>query len=68
MLAWIHQAMAGEREFLESLFSVKADGRWVGSVRDMNRGGDDERRVRELLDKDVEGCARPFKVRVDIIR
>lgn len=33
MLAWIHQTMAGEREFLESLFGVKEDGRWVGSVR-----------------------------------
>lgn len=33
MLAWIHQAMAGEREFLESFFGIKEDGRWVGSVR-----------------------------------
>jgi hypothetical protein len=29
MLAWIHQVMASEQEFLESLFDLKADGRQV---------------------------------------
>lgn len=66
MLAWIHQTMAGEREFLESLFGIKDDGRIVGSVRVYNKAGgeegEDEARLRRLLDKDLEGCGRPLKV------
>lgn len=57
--------MAGEREFLESLFGIKDDGRWVGSVRELKRSedaGEDELRLRRLLDKDLEGCGRPLKV------
>ncbi|KAK4704999.1 conserved oligomeric Golgi complex subunit 6, partial [Phenoliferia sp. Uapishka_3] len=67
MLAWIHQTMAGEREFLESLFGIKDDGRWVGSVREHKRGedaGEDELGLRRLLDKDLEACGRPLKIRV----
>ncbi|CEQ42063.1 SPOSA6832_03834, partial [Sporobolomyces salmonicolor] len=74
MLAWIHQAMAGEREFLESLFGVKEEGRWVGSVHgystlrsrraDEIGGESDQERVKRLLDKDFEGCGRPLKIRV----
>ncbi|GAA6064385.1 hypothetical protein JCM10212_002918 [Sporobolomyces blumeae] len=71
MLAWIHQAMAGEREFLESLFGIKDEGRWVGSVHAFSlrsRGSatdvSDEDRVKSLLDKDFEGCGRPLKIRV----
>ncbi|GAA6015725.1 hypothetical protein JCM11491_002459 [Sporobolomyces phaffii] len=70
MLAWIHQAMAGEREFLESLFGIKDEGRWVGSVHAYSlrsRGvaeASDEDRVKSLLDKDFEGCGRPLKIRV----
>lgn len=68
MLAWIHQAMAGEREFLESLFGIKDEGRWMGSVHAYSlrsRGvieTSDEDRVKTLLDKDFEGCGRPLKV------
>lgn len=66
--------MAGEREFLESLFGVKEDGRWVGSVRVWKGRGkegaegvsggeqEDEERLRKLLDRDMEGCGRPLKV------
>lgn len=70
MLAWVHQTMAGEREYLESLFSIKEDGRWVGSVRVWNQAGSsedskgDETRLRNLLDKDLEGCGRPLQIRV----
>jgi hypothetical protein len=75
MLAWIHQAMAGEREFLESLFGIKEEGRMVGSVHRISkhkrtatavrvvRGETDQDRVKRLLDKDFEGCGRPLKVR-----
>ncbi|GAA5868756.1 hypothetical protein JCM8547_005368 [Rhodosporidiobolus lusitaniae] len=77
MLAWIHQAMAGEREFLESLFGVKEEeGRMVGAVHGYSRhrrtetavrvvrGETDRDRVKRLLDKDFEGCGRPLKIRV----
>ena len=77
MLAWVHQAMAGEREFLESLFGVKSDGRWVGSARPRyerpveadrqlmrESDEDDEGRIRNLLDRNLEGCGRPLKIRV----
>ncbi|GAA6008397.1 hypothetical protein JCM10207_000112 [Rhodosporidiobolus poonsookiae] len=45
MLAWLHQSMAGEREFLESLFGLKDDagederegGRRVGEVHAWSR-------------------------------
>ena len=33
MLAWVHQAIAAEHEFLESLFGVAAPRRMVGAVR-----------------------------------
>ncbi len=35
MLAWVHQAIAAEREFLEGLFGVRAEEgrRMVGAVR-----------------------------------
>jgi hypothetical protein len=93
MLAWIHQATAGEREFLESLFGVGEDGRMVGSTRrfkgsvkgrvgrdgeeelDGRFGGrkgkgrgllsDEEEKeelVREMMDRDLEGCCRPLRV------
>lgn len=58
--------MAGEREFLESLFGIQDDGRWVGSVRALKKtenAGEDELRLRKLLDRDLEGCGRPLKVR-----
>lgn len=76
MLAWIHQLMAGEREFLESLFSIKADQRLPGAVRaDITISHHrtqsiteeqiaDERRIRSLMDKDLEGCGRPLKLRI----
>ncbi|KAA1107271.1 Golgi transport complex subunit 6 [Puccinia graminis f. sp. tritici] len=92
MLAWIHQVMASEHEFLESLFDLKADGRRVGesrifpsnnpsgikveettagqtgqstselTVTDWNTG--DREMARKLLDKHLEGCIRPLKIRV----
>ena len=39
MLAWVHQAIAAERELLEGLFGVRAEGRgrMVGEVRRVRR-------------------------------
>ena len=61
MLAWVHQATAGEREFLESLFEVKSDNRMVGSVRvfEEDEVGD---YTRELLDADLEKICVPLRV------
>ncbi|KAH9820146.1 oligomeric Golgi complex subunit 6 [Melampsora americana] len=90
MLAWVHQTMASEHEFLESLFDLKSDGRRVGesrifspkfsdstshldlqtitsateSVHPNEKSSEDRKRVRNLLDKHMEGCGRPLKIRV----
>ncbi|WAR63683.1 hypothetical protein PtB15_17B284 [Puccinia triticina] len=93
MLAWIHQVMASEHEFLESLFDLKADGRRVGESRIFptnpsavkteenptgkpgqptsseltvteSKNTDDREMARKLLDKHLEGCIRPLKMRV----
>ena len=42
MLAWVHQAIAAEREFLEALFDVKGDRRMVGSVRTFQESEEEE--------------------------
>ena len=42
MLAWVHQAIAAEREFLEALFDIKGDGRMVGSVRTFDKSVEEE--------------------------
>lgn len=75
MLAWVHQATAGEREFLESLFgSPRGAGRMIGAARggetDAGRdekgkapGDEEEELVRDMLDRDLEGCCRPLRVR-----
>ncbi|TNY22049.1 oligomeric Golgi complex subunit 6 [Rhodotorula diobovata] len=81
MLAWLHQAMAGEREFLESLFGTRGEdevgARRVGEVHALSRHRrvrtglegvegvvTDRDRVKKLLDRDLEGCGRPLKIRV----
>lgn len=77
ILAWVHQAMASEREFLESLFGLKESGRRVGAARpaldattapqtpDLNASViSDEARLRALLDKNLEGCGRPLRIRI----
>lgn len=89
MLAWVHQTMASEHEFLESLFDLKSDGRRVGESRifppklsdstsnlddqtitsatetiPVDKQIEDRKRVRNLLDKHMEGCGRPLKIRV----
>ncbi|KAF7320183.1 Conserved oligomeric Golgi complex subunit 6 [Mycena kentingensis (nom. inval.)] len=64
MLAWVHQAIAAEREFLESLFGVQSDGRMVGSVRVFKEKSEDEEWIRELMDHAVGKLSVPLKVRV----
>ncbi|KIM47009.1 hypothetical protein M413DRAFT_63561 [Hebeloma cylindrosporum] len=64
MLAWVHQSIAAEREFLESLFGLKSDGRMVGSVRDFTTRGEEEDWIRELMDLAVGKLCVPLKMRV----
>lgn len=61
MLAWVHQNIAGEREFLDGLFGVKGDGRMVGSVRVFGNT-EEEGCIRELMDKAFEKLRTPLKV------
>ncbi|KAJ4463724.1 oligomeric Golgi complex subunit 6 [Lentinula lateritia] len=56
MLAWVHQAIAAEREFLEDLFSIKEDGCLIGSVREFAEKGkmsEEKEWIRELMDAAV---------------
>ncbi|KAJ7139696.1 oligomeric Golgi complex subunit 6 [Mycena epipterygia] len=64
MLAWVHQAIAAEREFLESLFDLQGDGRMVGSVRVFQEKSEEEDWIRELMDLAVGKLCVPLKVRV----
>lgn len=61
MLAWVHQSIAGEREFLESLFQAKAERRMVGSVRKFD-GSEEETWIRDLMDRAFEKVRSPLRV------
>jgi conserved oligomeric Golgi complex subunit 6 len=63
MLAWIHQTIAAEREFLESLFDMKSDMRMVGSIRKFG-GNEEEEWIQELMDAALSKVSVPLKVRV----
>jgi len=63
MLAWVHQTIAAEREFLESLFDVKSDMRMVGSVRKFEKS-EEEEWIQELMDAAMCKVSVPLKVRV----
>ncbi|KAG9067795.1 Golgi transport complex subunit 6 [Linnemannia hyalina] len=75
MLAWIHQTVASEREFLESVLSSERKKRDRGHVeiklpkasplRLVESDATDAEIVDSLLDKNLEGTARPLKSRVE---
>lgn len=72
MLAWIHQTVASEREFLESVLSSERKKRDRGQaeiklpkaspLRLVESDATDAEIVDSLLDKNLEGTARPLKV------
>ena len=62
MFAWVHQSIAAEREFLESLFGLKSDGRMVGSIRKFDSKDEEEDWIRELMDLAVAKLCMPLKV------
>lgn len=64
MLAWVHQAIAAERELLESLFGLGGDGRMVGSIRVFDEDSEEEEWMRELMDACVGKLCTPLKIRV----
>ncbi|KAF9450271.1 COG6-domain-containing protein [Macrolepiota fuliginosa MF-IS2] len=64
MLAWVHQAIAAEQEFLESLFDLTSANRMVGSVRKFGTGGEEEEWIQELLDLAVGKLCVPLKMRL----
>lgn len=67
MLAWVHQAIAAEREFLEGLFGMRAEEgrRMVGAIR-IYGGSEEEEWMAELMDRAVSGLCTPLKVSVAI--
>ncbi|KAG7088507.1 hypothetical protein E1B28_012492 [Marasmius oreades] len=65
MLAWVHQSIAAEREFLESLFGVKSDGRMVGSARIFReKNSEEEEWMKELMDLAVKRLCVPLQGRI----
>ncbi|KAI6030195.1 oligomeric complex COG6 [Pisolithus marmoratus] len=64
MLAWVHQAIAAECEFFESLFGISGRAkRMVGEVRVAGDSAEEEW-VRDLLDTGVRKLCMPLKLRV----
>ena len=66
MLAWVHQSIAVEREFLESLFGLRSDGRMVGSIRKFDSKGDEEDWIRELMDLAFGKLCMPLRVHMTL--
>jgi hypothetical protein len=62
MLAWVHQAIAAEREFLEALLGVDAGTRMPGAVRPPAHAADEW--LGELMDAAVAGLCGPLRSRV----
>jgi conserved oligomeric Golgi complex subunit 6 len=62
MLAWVHQAIAAEREFLEALLSIDTGSRMPGAVRAPAHAEDEW--LGELMDAAVAGLCGPLRARV----
>lgn len=62
MLAWVHQAIAAEREFLEALLSIETGARMPGAVRAPAHAEDEW--LGELMDAAVAGLCGPLRARV----
>ena len=62
ILAFVHQAIAAEREFVDNLFGIKTDKRMMGSARKLDN---EEDWVKELMDLAVSKLCVPL--RVDIL-
>lgn len=67
MLAWVHQAMATEHEFLDSLFGLGGEKRMVGSVWRSDQQSEEARWVGELMDRNLEKICTPLRVRLGLL-
>ncbi|GAX74715.1 hypothetical protein CEUSTIGMA_g2163.t1 [Chlamydomonas eustigma] len=76
MLAWVHQALAGEREFIVTLFGEDKGSTTTESYNiehlSMRSAADNSQQVHEdgigsyvLLDRIFESICRPLKVRIE---
>ncbi|CAG8552284.1 10454_t:CDS:10 [Ambispora gerdemannii] len=71
MLAWVHQAVAAEREFLEGLFDTNIEGENNGyrdiepTLSENAAKESDDIIIQDLLDRDLDGTCRPLKTRVE---
>ncbi|KAG0254401.1 Golgi transport complex subunit 6 [Actinomortierella ambigua] len=75
MLAWIHQTVAGEREFLESLLDrerqnldpemVALQQQVASPMHLIEQEATDAEIIQALLDQNLEGTSRPLKTRVE---
>lgn len=65
MLAWLHQALASERELLISLFGP--DDAPHSADDHLANGHSDVPSSSALLDRVVEGVCRPLKVRLSSV-
>jgi hypothetical protein len=62
MLAWVHQAIAAEREFVEALLAVDAGLRKPGAVRPPAHAADEW--LGEIMDAAIAGLCGPLRSRV----
>jgi hypothetical protein len=59
ILAWVHQTIAAEREFVDNLFGIKSDKRMMGSVRKLDN---EEEWIKELMNLAVSKFCVPLRV------
>ncbi|CAG8593279.1 16308_t:CDS:10 [Rhizophagus irregularis] len=65
MLAWVHQAVAGEKEFLESLFEPEPNSNNEFIQEEVIARESDDIIIQDLLDRDLDGTCRPLMTRVE---
>ena len=74
MFAWVHQALASEKELLDTLFGCDNPSTLRATSRNAPDASTDERNAEampestSLINKVFEGIARPLKVRVEQVR
>ncbi|GIL61283.1 hypothetical protein Vafri_15679 [Volvox africanus] len=66
MLAWVHQALASEREFVVALFGEEANSAEAATEQMMETlSGSDSLHTPALLDRIFDSICRPLKLRVE---
>ncbi|KAI8376403.1 oligomeric Golgi complex subunit 6 [Radiomyces spectabilis] len=65
MLAWVHQACAGEKEMLESLFHPSPERGSPNELDGVTSVHQIDEAIADLLDCAMEGTCRPLKTRME---